>query len=110
MNLAQSQELHISPKQISYQLTGELNRKGVKAYKSLLSSPSQDLVLNMKHVSKIDSMGIGFLLKLQEKYNRADLRLELTELPTRVQMFLEFTRTVANFAIATQQTTLKVAA
>jgi len=112
MHLSQAQEhgANNMQTQISFHLRGELNRTGVNAYKSLLKTPAQDIVLNLKNVSKIDSMGLGFLLKLQEKYTDADFRLELAELPIQIEMFLDFTGMISNFAISSSPATLSVVA
>lgn len=110
MYLAQAQESHTSLEGSSFHLSGELNRKGVKAFRQLLKSPVRDLVLNLRNVNKIDARGLAFLLKLQQKYTQAGLTLKLVELPVRIMMFMEFTRTMDNFAIATPQPAVKVAA
>ncbi len=95
--------------QTSFHLQGDLDRTGIKTLRQLLKAPSQNLILNLKNVTSINAAGLSFLLKLQEKYQQANLRLQLEDLPVRVHMFLAFTGTISAFAVSDPQTNLKMA-
>jgi len=107
-----NQENHMQTSQLpaNYHLKGELTKQGVKAYRDLLKKPAQDITLSLKNVSKIDSRGINFLLKLQQTYDHTDRTVELVDLPTQILMFMEFTQTLAYFNLKKAQTAIQVAA
>lgn len=107
-----NQENHMQTSQISnnYHLKGELTSKGVKAYRDLLKKPAQDMIISLKNVSKIDSRGLNFLLRLQQKYANKNRKVELVDLPTQILMFMELTQTRSCFNFKKSQTTIQIAA
>jgi len=80
-------------------LQGAMDHKAIKRFSHKFPLPESDIVLNFKHVSKFDSTGIGFLVKLFKYAYAKSYTIKFSDVPLKIRMFLELTQVDQIFEI-----------
>lgn len=70
-----------------------------EAIQGALDAGSQKILVNLQHVSTIDSSGIGELVSAFTSASNRDARLALVHLPPKVQDILQITQLVTVFDV-----------
>lgn len=73
-------------------LSGAMDRKGVSTLLKKYTMPDSNVILNMKEITRIDSTGIGFLMKILKSITTKGYWIRLKDVPEKVQMLLELTQ------------------
>jgi len=80
-------------------LHGAMGRKVIKRFSKIFPLLESDMLLNFKHVTKIDSAGIGFLVKLFKYAYDKGYTVKFSDVPLKIRMFLELTQVDQMFEI-----------